>query len=68
MAGGARVGSGRKPANLDRRRMMVLLNQGVTMKEIAIKFDVTYETIKYAVKKFRITQALPGNEEDRTTS
>ena len=68
MAGGARVGSGRKPANLDRRRMMVLLNQGVTMKEIAIKFNVTYETIKYAVRKVKSAQALPGNEKDRTTS
>ena len=68
MAGGARKGAGRKPANLDTRRMMVLLGQGVTMKEIAIKFDVTYETIKYAVSKVKSAQALQGNEEDRTAA
>lgn len=65
MAGGARAGSGRKPANIDTRRMMCLLSQGVSMKEIASKFGVTHDTIKYAVKKIRTEQALPGNEKDR---
>lgn len=68
MAGGARAGSGRKPANIDTRRMMCLLNQGVTKKEIASRFGVTYEAIKYAVSKVKSAQALPGNEKDRTAS
>lgn len=68
MHGGARKGSGRKPANLDTRRIMVLIGQGVNMKEIASRFGASYEAVKYAVKKSRITQALPGNEKDRTTS
>ena len=58
MAGGARKGSGRKPANLDTRRMMTLIGQGIPMTEIARKFGVTYMTIKYAVKKIKSSQAV----------
>ena len=53
MKGGARPGSGRKPTLIDERRTLVLHNQGVSMREIAERFGVDYEVIKYFFKKRR---------------
>lgn len=53
MKGGARPGSGRKPTLIDERRTLVLHGQGVSMREIAERFGVDYEVIKYFFKKRR---------------
>ena len=53
MKGGARPGSGRKPAMLDERRVLVLRAQGESMREIAERFGVDYEVIKYFFRKRR---------------
>jgi transposase len=51
--GGARPGSGRKPTLIDERRTLVLYKQGVSMKDIAERFGVSHEVIKYFFKKRR---------------
>lgn len=51
MKGGARPGSGRKPTLIDERRALVLREQGMTKKEIAKRFGVSYEAILYFFKK-----------------
>lgn len=53
MKGGARPGSGRKPTLIDERRALSLHKQGVSMKEIAERFGVSHEVIKYFFKKRR---------------
>jgi transposase len=53
MKGGARQGSGRKPTLIDERRVLVLHGQGESMREIAERFGVDYEVIKYFFKKRR---------------
>jgi len=53
MKGGARPGSGRKPTLIDERRTLVLHSQGVSMREIAERFGVDYEVIKYFFRKRR---------------
>ena len=53
MKGGARPGSGRKPTMLDERRTLVLHGQGVSMREIAERFGVSLQVIKYFFKKRR---------------
>lgn len=53
MKGGARPGSGRKPTPIDERRALSLYKQGVSMKEIAERFGVSHEVIKYFFKKRR---------------
>ena len=53
MRGGARPGSGRKPTLIDERRTLVLYSQGVSMREIAERFGVDYEVIKYFFRKRR---------------
>jgi transposase len=47
MAGGARAGSGRKRANIDERRVMVLREQGLSMRAIALRMGVTTATIQW---------------------
>ena len=49
--GGARPGSGRKPTPISESRAITLWSQGVTKKEIAKRFGVDYEVIKYFFKK-----------------
>ena len=49
--GGARPGSGRKPTPISESRAITLWNDGVTKKEIAKRFGVGYEVIKYFFKK-----------------
>lgn len=53
MKGGARPGSGRKPTPIDERRTLVLHSQGVSMREIAERFGVSLQVIKYFFKKRR---------------
>ncbi len=53
MKGGARPGSGRKPTMIDERRTLVLHSQGVSMREIAERFGVSLQVIKYFFKKRR---------------
>lgn len=45
MMGGARLGSGRKLPNIDMRRAMAMLNEGLTKKEIANRFDIPYRSM-----------------------
>ena len=49
--GGARPGSGRKPTPISESRAITLWNNGVTKKEIAKRFGVDYEVIKYFFRK-----------------
>jgi len=53
MKGGARQGSGRKPTLIDERRTLVLHEQGVSMRKIAERFNVSLQVIKYFFKKRR---------------
>lgn len=53
MKGGARPGSGRKPTLIDERRALVLRKQGESMREIAERFGVNIEVIRYFFKKQR---------------
>jgi hypothetical protein len=53
MKGGARPGSGRKPTLIDARRALVLREQGESMREIAERFGVSLQVIKYFFKKQR---------------
>lgn len=53
MKGGARPGSGRKPTLIDERRTLVLHEQGVSMREIAERFGVSLQAIKYFFRKRR---------------
>lgn len=51
MRGGPRPGAGRKPANFDHNRARKLKEQGVPYAEIARRFDVTIDAIKWFFKK-----------------
>ena len=53
MKGGARPGSGRKPTLIDGPRALSLHKQGVSMREIAERFNVSIQVIKYFFKKRR---------------
>ena len=49
--GGARPGSGRKPTQISESRAITLWQQGVSKKEIAKRFGVTYQVMRYFFKK-----------------
>jgi hypothetical protein len=49
--GGARANAGRKLPNIDERRAMRMLNDGLTKKEIAIRFGVPYKSMLTFFKK-----------------
>jgi len=49
--GGARPGSGRKPTPISESRAITLWNQGVSKKDIAKRFGVDYQEIRYFFKK-----------------
>jgi orotate phosphoribosyltransferase-like protein len=51
MRGGARPGSGRKRALYDEKRVISLRSQGFTYQEIANRFYVTVDAIKYFFRK-----------------
>jgi hypothetical protein len=59
--GGARPGSGRKPTLIDERRALSLHKQGVSMREIAERFGVNIQVIKYFFKKQRRLEHDNGN-------
>ena len=56
MRGGPRPGSGRKPALFDRNRALKLKEQGFTYQQIADRFDVTIDAIKFFFRKQRNAQ------------
>ena len=49
--GGARLNAGRKLPQIDERRAMSLLNEGLSKKEIANRFEVPYKSILTFFKK-----------------
>ncbi|CAB4131889.1 hypothetical protein UFOVP135_3 [uncultured Caudovirales phage] len=51
MKGGARLNAGRKLPKIDERRAMSLLDDGLTKKEIAKRFDVPYKSMLTFFKK-----------------
>lgn len=54
--GGARKGAGRPRTRIDERRMLVLRNQGLTIKAIAERFGVTEMTIRYALQRLGVSK------------
>ena len=56
MMGGARPGSGRKPANFDHNRARKLKEQGFTYQEIAERFGVSRDAIIWFFKKEKRVQ------------
>ena len=51
--GGARPNAGRPSVQLDEKRMMLLIGQGVSQREIAQRFGVPAHVISYRVKKLK---------------
>ena len=49
--GGKRKGAGRPRINISITRVLKLFNQGITKKEIAIKFEVSDMTIGRIIKR-----------------
>jgi len=49
--GGARPGSGRKPTPISESRAITLWNEGVSKKDIAKRFGVDYQVMRYFFKK-----------------
>jgi len=56
MKGGARPGSGRKPANFDHNRARKLKQEGFTYEEIANRFGVSKWSIAWFFRKQRSEQ------------
>lgn len=65
MKGGARPGSGRKPANFDHNRARKLKQEGFTYVEIADRFGLTLGTIQWFFKKERKRNQLERMESVR---
>jgi transposase len=55
--GGARNGAGRPATSVDKRRVEVLMGEGLSMKVIAERFGVTPAVIKRVIKEIRNGQA-----------
>lgn len=53
MTGGARPGSGRKPANFDHARALKLKEQGLSHQQIANRFNVSVYAINWFFRKNR---------------
>jgi len=51
--GGARKGAGRPATSVDKRRVEVLMNEGVSMKAIAERFGVTAAIIKRVIREIK---------------
>jgi DNA invertase Pin-like site-specific DNA recombinase len=49
--GGKRKGAGRPRINISVSRVLKLFDQGVTKKEIAIRFEVSHTTISRIIKR-----------------
>lgn len=65
MTGGARPGSGRKPANFDHNRAIKLKEQGLSSAKIAERFGVS----KYAIEWFfrKRNEKATYTQDQRTT-
>jgi transposase len=48
--GGKRAGAGRPKTNIDDKRVLVLLGQGFSRREIAERFGVSIGVIQYSVR------------------
>jgi orotate phosphoribosyltransferase-like protein len=57
MRGGARPGSGRKPANFDHRRADKLKEQGFTYQQIADRFNVSRDAIAWYFRKKHVPRS-----------
>lgn len=55
--GGARKGAGRPATSVDKRRVEVLMREGVSIKAIAERFGVTAAIIKRVIKEIKNGQA-----------
>lgn len=55
--GGARKGAGRPATQVDKRRVEVLMKEGLSMKVIAERFMVTAAVIKRVIREIRNGQA-----------
>ena len=55
--GGARKGAGRPATPVDKRRVEVLVREGVSIRAIAERFGVTAAIIKRVIKEIRNGQA-----------
>ena len=53
--GGVRKGAGRPAIQIDKRRVLVLRGQGLSIREIAERFEVTQMVIRRVLK-----QGLPA--------
>ena len=51
--GGARKGAGRPATQVDKRRVEVLMKEGLSMRVIAERFMVTAAVIKRVIKEIR---------------
>jgi len=51
--GGARKGSGRPATQVDKRRVEVLMNEGLSGKAIAERFGVTPAVIKRVIREIK---------------
>lgn len=54
--GGKRPDAGRPGAAIDERRMLVLMGQGISAKEIAQRFGVPIGVIQYRSRKLKKAQ------------
>lgn len=52
--GGKRENAGRPSENIDERRMMVLHNDGISGREIALRFDVKQSVIQRRIAKLKL--------------
>lgn len=68
MTGGARPGSGRKPANFDHNRAKKLKEQGFSYAEIAERFGVSVHAIVWFFKKEREKNQLERVEPIRESN
>ena len=57
MKGGSRPNSGRKLPDINGRRAMLLLSEGLTKKEIADRFNVNYKSMLTFFKKMGVKDA-----------
>jgi len=55
--GGARKGAGRPATSVDRRRVEVLMNEGLSMRVIAERFGVTAAVMKRVIREIKNGQA-----------
>ena len=51
--GGARLNAGRPEVQIDEKRVMALIRQGISQREIAKRFGVGQQVIWYRVNKLK---------------